>query len=249
MISLFYLIAQQTKEELGWDPTVERTRNEQYVFTIDCKRYTTKRELATFGADSMVGRGTRVYEAEDAEGKTVAIKDSWRDSSRDHEGLILKNILQDIESKLGEDELTKAKKFFVAVRVYEDVKISDKLDVTLNPGTDGIWIEIDDDRILSERLHLPSTGHIPGSGYLASPSLRRVPFPPKNEEGEIPPRVHTRIVFDDVGTPVMDVHILRDSLSCLSDAQQGERFRLHPLFLTYMMSRPEICAPGRLGTP
>ncbi|KAG2076918.1 hypothetical protein BDR04DRAFT_980022, partial [Suillus decipiens] len=69
-ISLFYVLgsasASASMKGLGWDPTVERVRNGeniQYKFTVDGKVFLTTCELATYGADSMVGRGTRVYEA------------------------------------------------------------------------------------------------------------------------------------------------------------------------------------------
>ena len=62
MISLFYLIAQQTKVDAGWDPTVERKFDGTYVFMIGKKRYTTTKELATYRTDSMIGSATRVYD-------------------------------------------------------------------------------------------------------------------------------------------------------------------------------------------
>lgn len=224
MISLFYLIAQQTKVGLGWDPTVERTSDGQYKFTIDGKCYTTTKELATFGADSMVGSGTRVYEAEDEEKNKVAIKDSWRSTDRHPEGQIMEEILEDIGRKFGQDELAKAKKFLVAVRVYEDVHISGKPDETLNPGTDGKWIKINPPP-LSGTLHLPSTGHIPHSASVPPNSIRRAPVT-KDEGEKIPCRVHARTVFDDVGTTLMGVTILHQSVSCLYDALQGKQFLL-----------------------
>ncbi|KAG6370313.1 hypothetical protein JVT61DRAFT_12266 [Boletus reticuloceps] len=222
VISLFCLIAQQTKVDLGWDPTVERTADERYVFMICGKRYTTTRELATFGADLTISRATRVYEAVDEETKEkVAIKDSWRESSRDHEGSILENLHRDIERKLGKEEAAEAKKYIVGVRAYEDVQVLDKLDETLNPGKDGRWIEINGEPRFSGTPHLPSIGHIPASDYLPSKSLRRVPLPMKNEDGTIPRRVHARIVFNDVGLPVKDVTVLNDCMSCLFDALKG----------------------------
>ncbi|KAF8548264.1 hypothetical protein OG21DRAFT_1393063, partial [Imleria badia] len=93
VISLFSSIAQQTEVDIGWDSTIERKLDGQYVFTIGSKRYTTTKELATYRADAMLGSATRVYKAKDERGHKVAIKDSWRDIDRDHEGSIMKQIL------------------------------------------------------------------------------------------------------------------------------------------------------------
>ncbi|KAF8548265.1 hypothetical protein OG21DRAFT_1423387 [Imleria badia] len=77
---------------------------------------------------------------------------------------------------------------------------------------------------LKDRLHLPSTGHIPGSDLPSSTFLRRLPFPTNDENPRIPCRVHARIVFDDVGTPLKDVPTLQDSLSCLYNVLHGLRY-------------------------
>ena len=135
------MIGSKKAEELGWDPTVQRIWSQgpnegemQYKFKIGGKCFTTTRELATYGTDALVGRGTRVYEATDEEGCTVAIKDSWRDKDRKNEGEILEMIFQDIQHKLGEKEETEARKYFVAIRSFEDVVIFGKTDTTLELG-------------------------------------------------------------------------------------------------------------------
>jgi hypothetical protein len=94
-----------------------------------------------YGADAMVECSTRVYEAMDEEGHTVAIKDAWRDKDRKYEAF------QDIRDKLGEKEETKARKYLVAIRTYEDVVISRKTDKTLEleNAPDVRWITINTD--------------------------------------------------------------------------------------------------------
>ncbi|KAG2356776.1 hypothetical protein BDR07DRAFT_1491466 [Suillus spraguei] len=69
-ISLFYIFgsasAYPSMQGLSWDPTVEQVCNGkdiQYKFTVGGKVFIMMRELATYGADSMVGRGTHVYDA------------------------------------------------------------------------------------------------------------------------------------------------------------------------------------------
>ncbi|KAG1767565.1 hypothetical protein EDD22DRAFT_950013 [Suillus occidentalis] len=211
VISLFYALGSaavsSTMKELGWDPTVERIRGEegfQYKFTIGNEVFTTTHELATYGADSMVGRGTRVYEATDAEGKKVAVKDSWREAGRQPEGKILEKILASCAKKLQAEELADAKRHFVGVRLWKDVIINDIPDETLDPmfveEHNHTWVSIDFNPIVFATPHLPSTGDVPHS------------------DTGIPRRVHTRTIFHDVGLALKDVTSLTDNLNCLSGA-------------------------------
>lgn len=155
--------------QLGWDPTVERIHegNEiQYKYKICDQFFTTTRPLATYGADAMVSRGTRVYEARDADGNIVAIKDSWRDEDRDPEGAILGKVLDDVRGKLGEEAAAEAKKYFIPVRIYEDVVVCGKSDKTFElreeDGNSNLkWIYIEVDPILSDRRHILDSEHLP----------------------------------------------------------------------------------------
>ncbi|KAG1884537.1 hypothetical protein F4604DRAFT_1648223 [Suillus subluteus] len=169
----------------------------------------------------MVGRGTRVYEATDARGKKVAIKDSWREVGRQSEGEILENILASCAEKLQAEELADAKRHFVGVRLWKDVIIDDTPDETLDPlvgeehDRTWKWVSIDLQPILSARPHLPSAGDVPDSGRLSVFLPTQLGGIARNDTG-IPRRVHTRTVFHDVGVAVKDITSLADNLSCLS---------------------------------
>ncbi|KAG2127699.1 hypothetical protein DEU56DRAFT_915674 [Suillus clintonianus] len=222
VISLFYALGfasvSSTMKELGWDPTVERIhdgKDFQYKFIIGDEVFTTTCELATYGADSTVGRGPCVYEVTDAKGKKVAIKDSWREVERQSEGEILENILTSCAEKLQPEELADAKRHFVGVRLWKDVIIDDSRDETLDPMVaeehNRSWVSIDVNPILSAGLHLSSTSQLSAS------------FPTQlgiitHKETCIPRRVHTRIVLHDVGVALKDVTSLADNLTCLSGA-------------------------------
>ncbi|KAF8441046.1 hypothetical protein L210DRAFT_2127145 [Boletus edulis BED1] len=225
VISLFYSIGSGNREALGWDPTVERIRigNEvQYKFKIGNRFYTTTRPLATYGADAMVGCGTRVYEALNEEGNLVVIKDSWRDDDREPEGMILERILKDIQDKIGEEEMAEAEKYFVKILAYEDVFVSGKVDKTFKLEEEGNihfkWIAIDDDPFLSTTRYLPSTGHIPSSEH-PPPELARCEVRPPSTV--LPRRVHTRTVFKEVGIPLTQLTGLVDGLNCLHDTARA----------------------------
>ncbi|KAG1886859.1 uncharacterized protein F5891DRAFT_1081400 [Suillus fuscotomentosus] len=232
VISLFYALgsASSYSKNLGWDLTVERIRDEegfQYKFTIGEEVFTTTRELATYGADSMVGRGTRMYEAKDAKGKKVALKDSWREAGRQSEGEILDNILASCVKKLQAEELADAKKHFVGVRLWQDVTINDALDKTLDPmfveEHNHTWVSIDLNPIVSTTPHLPSTGDVPHSGQLSTFLPTQLGIIVQKDIG-IPRRVHTRTIFHDVGVALKDVTSLADNLNCLSGALLALRY-------------------------
>ncbi|KAG1829965.1 hypothetical protein EV424DRAFT_1343856 [Suillus variegatus] len=227
-ISLFHAIgfasASTSLKGLGWDPTVERIRVEekmQYKFTVGDEVFTTTRELATYDADSMVGRGTHVYEATDAKGKTAAIKDSWREIDRQSEGEIVEKILASCEKKLGAEDFADAKRHFIGVRLWKDVTIDGASDETVNlmAGNEhnDTWKRepIDPKPILSERTHLSTTGDVPDSGKLSAFLPAQLGIV-RGKDCRIPQRVHARIVFDDVGVAIKDVISLADNLSCLS---------------------------------
>ncbi|KAG1809747.1 uncharacterized protein HD556DRAFT_1280479, partial [Suillus plorans] len=233
VISLFHALgsasASTSLKGLGWDPTVERIHvgeKTQYKFTVGNEVFTTTRELATYGVDSMVGRGTRVYAATDAKGETVAIKDSWREIDRQSEGEIVEKILASCEKKLGAEDFADAKRHFVGVRLWKDVTIDDASDETVNPVAgdkhDGTWKwkPIDFGPILSERLHLSATGDVPDSGKLSAVLPAQLGIVGRKET-RIPQRIHARIVFHDVGVTVKDLVSLADTLSCLSGGLKG----------------------------
>ncbi|KAG1719065.1 hypothetical protein EDB19DRAFT_2030564 [Suillus lakei] len=213
VISLFYALgsasASSAMKELGWDPTVKRIGDGegfQYKFTIGDEVFTTTREIATYSADSMVGRGTRVYEATDAEGTKVVVKDSWREAGCQSEGEILESILASCAEKLRAEELADARKHFVGVQLWKDVIIDDTLDETLDPmvaeehNRTWKWVSINHNPSVSATPHLPSTGNVPDS------------------DTGIPRRVHTRTIFLGVGVALNDITTLADILGCMSGA-------------------------------
>ncbi|KAG2355387.1 hypothetical protein BDR07DRAFT_1493256 [Suillus spraguei] len=166
--------------------------------------------------NSMVGRGTRVYEATDAEGKKVAVKDSWREAGRQSEGEILKNILASCEKKLQPDELANAKRHFVGVRLWQDVAIDDTRDETpmVAEEHNRTWVSIDLNPTLSTKRHLSSKGDVPDSGQLSALFSTQLGI----IAHKIPHRVHTRTVFHDVGVALKDITSLANNLTCLSGA-------------------------------
>ncbi|KAG2070470.1 hypothetical protein BDR04DRAFT_1118335 [Suillus decipiens] len=192
-----------------------------FKFTIGNEVFTTTHELATYGADSMVGHGTCMYKATDAKGMKVALKDSWREAGHQSEGKILENILASNAKKLQAKELMDAKRHFIGVWLWKDVIINDAPDETLEPMLveehNPTWVFIDLNPIISVTPHLPSTGDIPHSGQLSTFFPIQLGIIVQKDTG-ILHRVHTRTIFHDVGVVLKDVTSLADNQNCLSGA-------------------------------
>ncbi|KAF8845353.1 hypothetical protein BDN67DRAFT_941205 [Paxillus ammoniavirescens] len=233
VISLFCALGSASatggKEGLGWDPTVRRKFDGNCEFTVGEETFTTTRELSTHGTDSMVGRGTRVYEATDDHGVKVVIKNSWREAERKTEEEILNEILASCQEKLSTEDFAHAKQSFVRIRLCKNVEISSVPDETLNPmaGDDGSgtwkWVPIKLEPTFSNTRHLPSTGHVSVAGPVSTLLPTQLGIG-RRKDGGIPRRVHTRTVFRDVGVALKDVTLLADYLKCLCDALKALRY-------------------------
>ena len=103
MVKLFAAFAFADKKSLGFDPTVQLdTSNEgQFILTVQpgndkqrLRRFRTM-QIISSGAEPLLGRGTRVFEAveinenRDPNGSPVVLKDTWVDSDRTREGNVI----------------------------------------------------------------------------------------------------------------------------------------------------------------
>ena len=86
------------KKALGWDETIqacEEGDDRYYLIKSRQDAYKTLEVLADYGADTLTGRGTRVYKVERQSDKNVCVlKDVWVDEDRDPEDVIYENILK-----------------------------------------------------------------------------------------------------------------------------------------------------------
>ena len=108
-------IAYGTDHELGWDSSITlyepsvASGTLQYDITVrqgddgSAITYRTKRMISNIGADTLRGRGARVWEVAELDGNseekdsglTCVLKDSWVDEDRRREGEILKQVRAD----------------------------------------------------------------------------------------------------------------------------------------------------------
>ena len=246
---LFCSLAFANDVELGWDPTIQRVlvgKEIQYDITFKSPPsvYRTVKILVDFGADALTGRGTRIFKAYDTkkssptEDDYVAIKDAWRDHDRLREDEILGTIFVAIAESNNPDEVEDARKYFLTVLQAEDVKIDDKTDDTLKMfhdcqvPDDCPWWDVSPEKDPSRRSHFPSAGHIPTAPLIRA--HRNI------EVGNINicHKIHFRVVFAELGTPIFDLKLLGDVLETLEHALKG----LPSLFFLFYSPFTDSCA-------
>ena len=136
VIRTFASLAFGSNEYLGYDPTITRVLVDdqpQYDIQVVDKVYRTTDVLSNFGADAIIGRGTRVfkvYDKEDPNKTPRVLKDAWVEVDRSREGQILENLFAKIKSEGGEDKLRDAKQYFLTSVTWGDVEIKGALDNT-----------------------------------------------------------------------------------------------------------------------
>lgn len=139
MIKVVASFAFAKEADLGWDPTFRRrTHGGQYVFDIDVhapaegtvETFTADKIIYNFGADAMHGRGTRVFRAKASDGKTVVVKDVWRDQNGVCEGDLFNTIMDSM--RLDPLDFVTAQKHFLPVLCHGDVMIGGQPDRTLD---------------------------------------------------------------------------------------------------------------------
>jgi hypothetical protein len=102
LIHFFAALAVADYSDLGFDESVERVLIDgvvQYLFTVGDKKYQTLRVLADYRANTITGRGTRVWEVilvGDKSGRTYVLKDVWIGENDMPEGITMKLIRRNI---------------------------------------------------------------------------------------------------------------------------------------------------------
>jgi hypothetical protein len=105
----------------------------QYKIQVKDKVYCTTDVLSDYGADAIIGRGTRVfkvYDEQDVNKAPRVLKDTWVEEDRSREGQILRNLFEKIQSRGGEEKLRDAKQYFLTSVAYGDVTIDGAADHT-----------------------------------------------------------------------------------------------------------------------
>ncbi|KAJ3557293.1 hypothetical protein NM688_g1550 [Phlebia brevispora] len=225
--------------DLGFDTTMTRAVGEdegQYIITVPDqdgveRKYLTLQLLDNHNADALRGRGTRVWKAVELvdgerKGNPVAIKDAWIDSDRTREGYLMKRILED----LSQDDREKLRPYLLTVLCHGDViSPSGVADTTrVVPETTKRFIMRALNRNQTARLKSQGESrrgnhaHIfrhPGVPKPTVPTSRRpVSNPMHKTRIEYDQKTHYRIVFKEVGTPIVKEVSFNNAFYALFDA-------------------------------
>ncbi|KAI5116305.1 hypothetical protein M0805_004646 [Coniferiporia weirii] len=205
LVRVFLSFAFASKTELGWDPTVSVTiENDarRFNFTVKDQIFKSVRVLSDIGADAIIGRATRAFIVKWKDDKLAVLKDVWIDDDRDPEHAIRSSILTDVEKK------------FVA----DFVKVNNQIDHTIKVLMRGSAPSLENtfDLLLVKPVFSAarsSTGYSQTSDPIAYEVMH-------GSRKRLHHRVHYRIVFREIGVPLHQVRKLSEMFTVLGDVSQ-----------------------------
>ncbi|EKM53007.1 uncharacterized protein PHACADRAFT_124468 [Phanerochaete carnosa HHB-10118-sp] len=209
--------------DLGWDTTIRRLTtpdgHTQLEITVNNKKYRTLRLISSIGADSLRGRGTRVWEVVqvDGDGNFVAgpfaLKDSWVDSDRVREWQILHRIRV---SGSNERHNTCFENHLPHILEHWDVLVNDSPDDTHNTMRRAVDATISTHRRALPVLINPSVrqkvmSKHPAVGAFNMPEATKQPL-------DFAAKTHHRVVFKGVGKSIVEVESMEEAFRHLRRA-------------------------------
>ena len=253
LVDFIFRITYATNEQLGWDQSMRlvelsaKDDKPQYDITVmdddtnALRIFRTKRMISNIGADTLRGRGTRVWEVveldkskKESGGETCVLKDSWVDDDRDREGRIIEKIRADATAaqERADDEYEKApegekpdrseiydtiNRSLLTVVTYGDVRAGQQPDKTRNWKSPEA-ISLKSVRVTSKasdivQTSLQAAGSIAVETGAESPNLAVTEFSTKT---------HHRIVFKEVGMTIREVPPLSLAFICIREVAIGE---------------------------
>ena len=228
MVKLFAAFAFADQKSLGFDPTIQRNKA-QFVITIhpdndkrSPRRFQTRQIISSSGAESLLGRGTRVFEAVEIDGNgnpngsPVVLKDIWIDSDRTREGKVL--ALLHTEANCEDRKLVE--KHFLTTICHGDVWTEiDIRDDTANSLMRGLEITSDHVSLFKLQVKPFIRTYEPLSGSESSQANSRVRAP--HPHLRFAHKTHYRIVFKEKGITIDRVKRLSDVMTVLGETVDG----------------------------
>ena len=228
MVILFAAFAFADQKSLGFDPTVQRNRG-QFVITINPnnekqspRRFQTRQTVSSSGAESLLGRGTRVFEAVEIDGNgnpsgsPVVLKDTWVDSDRTREG----NVIALLHTEANCEDRKLIKKHFLTTICHGDVWTDpDIRDDTANSLMRGLDITSDHVSLFKLQVKPFSRTYESLSGSESSKEYCRVRAP--HPYLSYAHKTHYRIVFKEKGITIDRVKKLPEVMTVLGETVGG----------------------------
>jgi len=234
VIHIFTSLVFSDLESLGFDPTVSRIQidNEiRYKFRVGEEFYITTETLADHAADFIRGRGTRVFKAyhDSDRSRSVVLKDVWLEDGQTEEGFLLESIRAAVVEMQTQGTVFPGNKdpsaYFLTVSAHGRVKVSGQTeDHTTNVIMRGSSLPSDLDYFSTSRrrVSLVRDSRVIGPKSQVSRDIAALMFanlPRKSRR--FPARIHYRIVFNEVGRTIHNLHHLSDVYQCLADVTIG----------------------------
>lgn len=194
------------------------------------KIYRTLEVLSDFAAESILGRATRVYKAQELKngvpyGDVVVLKDQWIDSDRIKEGDIYKQIRNTNHSRQFRDKFALS---FLTVLYHGIVFVEDDNEKLVPDDTRKVHLRGEDISANSPRFQMMHTGIRTGGSRKSCPVATGYPFPPRVELNLDSPevvydsKVHYRIVFKEVCRPLYELTDLREISAVIFETCSSE---------------------------
>ncbi|KAF8880268.1 hypothetical protein BD779DRAFT_1803027 [Infundibulicybe gibba] len=199
LIRMMHFLTHASEEQLGYDTTMHRSQS-QLSINVGGRVFRTEKLLDDSAANSLLGRGTRVWSGFFEDGTRAVLKDCWIEHDRQLEGDVL-TTLREQHGKLDDPEKPDFDDYFLTVVAHGKAR--------LLGGAEDDTQEMMNGEVPVANNWLDVTDH---------PRAR--PDPQKVERAvrhAFKRRCHYRISFRDVATPLYEVVNLQDYMTALRD--------------------------------
>ncbi|KAL5479076.1 hypothetical protein ACEPAI_2364 [Sanghuangporus weigelae] len=234
LIHVFLAFAFASKQELGWDPTIQPFRRADgeraYRIEVNGQIYETIKMLQDSGADSVISRGSREWIVLSiATQKYYVLKDIWVEDTRDLEHVIRERILCDVENKFGKDARKETESHLLTPVASWIVEIKGIQDHTTKLIMRGYEPSFEKGFFLKQHTPRVNTSGQPVSHPAASdfilkssgkhrPSASPFIFARRKR---LHHRQHYRVIFQEVGNCLYNVSSLSDVFLVLRDSAKA----------------------------
>ncbi|KAL5525363.1 hypothetical protein ACEPAF_9233 [Sanghuangporus sanghuang] len=223
LVQVFLSLAFASKEELGWDPTIQAilTSEKKRVYYIEVKGriYMTKKILEDVAAEGLISSGTRVWEVIELESdKPYILKDTWVEDDRDVERSIHSMMLDDVEKIYGTEICNFVASHLITPTMDCLVPVHGMEDHTMSVMMRGYTPPTDE--VFELKIDKPTRRETKGS--IGAPSLfnSAVGSELEIQLEECSRRKHYRVVYAEVAEPLYQVQKLSHSFIALRDAAE-----------------------------
>ncbi|KAI5117344.1 hypothetical protein M0805_006243 [Coniferiporia weirii] len=223
LVHVFLSFAFASKTELGWDPSMTvsiKNKVRVYHMEVGAEMYDTVEVLSDFGADAVIGRGTRAFRViQRRTGTEYVLKDVWVEDDRELEHKIYDDMLSDIRLELGAPAEGIAKKHLLTPTESCKVIVDGQVDHTCNVMMRGAVPSFDNTfKLVIKKVTINDTAKSVApscASDIKDHLATRAPH--DNARQQIHQRIHYRLIFDEVAEPLHKVTDLHGVFTALRD--------------------------------